>query len=164
MEYKLSWHFHIGRIALALAIIFFGYNIMLQGREFYVPLLHAWRRMLLPDSKNKINASLTYEELFLHVTQAMGGLMVFGGALIALNKRVAGGLFVLLALAFMVATQDNPMLIEYMKPKPQRNTIRLDDLARHISVIGAVLYLMIVPPVNDREDDHGDEGESKKTR
>ena len=59
--YKFSWHYHFGRASLALLLMFFGYNIFLQGSEFYKPLLHAWRVMLLPDSKNRINEDLTYE-------------------------------------------------------------------------------------------------------
>ena len=41
------------------------------------------------------------------------------------------------------------MLLEYMKPKPRIMKIRYDDLARHISLIGAILYMMAVPPVSD---------------
>lgn len=67
MSYKLSWHYNVGRVTLAICAMFFGYNMILDGKEFYVPLLHAWRRMMLPDSKNRINDSLTYEEAFLYV-------------------------------------------------------------------------------------------------
>ena len=63
-NYKLSWHYHFGRIVLALVMLYFGYNVLVQGQEFYIPFMHAARRMLLPDSKNRINESLTYEELF----------------------------------------------------------------------------------------------------
>ena len=75
--------------------------------------------------------------------------MMLAGFLIALNKRVVGCLFALLAISFMIATQDNPMLIEYLNPKPKGKTIRYDDLARHISLMGAVFFFMMVPPVID---------------
>ena len=154
--YRLSWHYHFGRLVFAACIIFFGYNVLAQSRDFYVPYLHAWRRMLLPESKNRINASLTFEEAFDYTIQAVGFLMIFGGALLALNKRVPGGLICLLALTFLLVTQDNPFLVEYIKPKPKVEKIRYDDLARHLSLIGAILFLMVVPPVEDLdpEKDH----------
>ena len=148
-NYRLSWHYHFGRMVLSLCLIFFGYNILTQGTEFYVPLLHAWRRMLLPDSKNRINKDLTYEEAFAMVIQAEGYLFMFGGFLMFLNKRVMGGIVCMLAISFMLATQDNPMLLPYIKPAPKNNNIRLDDLTRHVSLMGAILYMMVVPPLDD---------------
>ena len=41
--------------------------------------------MLLPDSKNRINANYTYEEVFKIVVQMEGGLFMLGGFLILLN-------------------------------------------------------------------------------
>ena len=61
-----------------------------------------------------------------------------------------GGLILILAMAFLFATQDNPILVEYLKPKPKSGTIRYDDLARHISILGAILFFMFVPPTEDR--------------
>ena len=69
-----------------------------------MPLLHAWRRMLLPDSKNRINASLTYVELFGYIIQAVGAMFMLGGSLIFLNQRVVGGIVCLTAIGFMIAT------------------------------------------------------------
>ena len=102
--YRLSWHFHFGRICLALMLCYFGYNMLLQGTEFYVPFLHAWRRVILPGSKNRINSGLTYEEAFGYVTQGVGALFILGGALVGLNWRVLGGMIALLAISFMLAT------------------------------------------------------------
>ena len=105
--------------------------------------------MLLPDSKNRINESLTYEELFVQVTQAVGVTFCVGGFFILINYRKFGGFICILAIAFMIATQDNPMLLDHIKPKPRVSKIRWDDLARHISLIGAILYMMAVPAVSD---------------
>ena len=41
--------------------------------------------MILPDSKNRINASYTYEDIFKIIVQVEGGLFMFGGFLILLN-------------------------------------------------------------------------------
>ena len=111
-EYRLSWHYHFGRIAFAFCLAFFGYNILVQGKEFYVPYLHAARRFVLPESKNRINESLTYEDVFVMVVQAMGGIMMLGAFLIGLNQRAIGGVFCILAILMMIGTQDNPLLID----------------------------------------------------
>ena len=41
--YKQSWQYHFGRILMALVLIYFGYNVFIQGHEFYIQYLHAWR-------------------------------------------------------------------------------------------------------------------------
>ena len=148
-EYKVSCHYKLGRALLACFLIFFGYNMYLQGKEFYSPLLHAWRKMMLPNSVNRINETLTYDELFTYVTQAVGGTFCLGGFLLLVNFRKTGGIICILAICFMIATQDNPMILEHIKPKPKNLKIRLDDLARHISIIGALLYMMVTDPCSD---------------
>ena len=149
--YKQSWQYHFGRIIMALVLIYFGYNVFIQGQEFYIQYLHAWRQMLLPDSKNRINKDFTYEEVFKIVVQVEGGLFMLGGFLILLNQRVAGGLICIFALIFIFATQDNPTLHPHIKHQPKHFKYRYDDLSRHISLLGAILYLMTVPPIVDPE-------------
>ena len=70
---------------MALVLIYFGYNVFIQGQEFYIQYLHAWREMLLPGSKNRINKDFTYEEVFKIIVQVEGGLFMLGGFLILLN-------------------------------------------------------------------------------
>ena len=41
------------------------------------------------------------------------------------------------------------MLIEHIKPAPVSKKVNLNDVARHLSLLGALLYMMIVPPVDD---------------
>ena len=84
-----------------------------------------------------------------------------GGALLALNRRIAGGILVLLSFCFLLATQDNPLITEFIKPKPRSDAIKYEDLARHVSVMGAVLFLMVVPADPDVDPDHE---KSKKKR
>merc|ERR1712060_164675 len=162
MGYNLSWHYHVGRIVLGLIIVLFGYYMYISGKEVYVPYLHAYRRMLLPDSKNRIDENWTYEELFALIIQVVGNLFMFGGVLLVLNRRVIGGCVILLSLIFLLATQDNPFLIEYIKPRPKSSAIRFDDLARHLAVMGAVLYMMVAPPCIDDEPEHVDDDENSK--
>ena len=162
MEFSISFNYTIGRVLFGLCALWTGYNMLVQGAEFYSPFLHAWRRMLLPDSKNKISDTMTWEKLNGYTTEAFGALMMVGALLILLNKRVMGAWLVILTLLFMVATQDNPFIREFIKPKPKHAKIRLNDLFRHVSLIGACLYMIAVPPYEKNEDVHHEEQEAKK--
>lgn len=53
--------------------------------------------------------------------------------------------------------QNNPYLIDYIKPAPKNKAYKWGDLARHISVIGAALLIMSAPKQKEREDEE-DEG------
>ena len=116
-----------------------------------MPYLHGIRRIISPLSKNRIQEGLTFEDVFGWIIQGVGGLFIAGGVFIAANKRVMGGLLSILAVTFLFVTQDNPMLVEYLKPKPKSMSIRYDDLARHISLLGAILFFMLVDPCIDPE-------------
>ena len=76
--------------------------------------------------------------------------MVIGGALIALGKK-AGGIFVMIVMLFMILTQDNPFIKEHIKPKPKTTKLRINDLTRHVSVVGACMYYMFTDPVEEPE-------------
>lgn len=60
-------------------------------------------------------------------------------------KKV-GALLVILGMLFCIATQDNPYIKDQIKPKPKSTRLRVNDLTRHISVIGACLFLMFTGP------------------
>ena len=66
-----------------------------------------------------------------------------------LNRRVIGGVMCLLALVCVMATQDNPFIIQYVKPKPQSQSIDFEEFSRHLSLAAALIYLMIVPDCDD---------------
>ena len=63
MQWKLRYHYNLARVLLALVVCFTGFQMLSQGAEFYSPFLHAWRRMIYPDSKNKIDENLTWEQV-----------------------------------------------------------------------------------------------------
>ena len=71
---------------------------------------------------------------------------MIGGALIALNKKV-GAVFVMMAMVFMLLTQDNPYIKDSVKPKLKTTKLRLNDLTRHVSVFGACLYFALTDAV-----------------
>ena len=143
---------HLGRVLFGLTVCFIGYNMIQDGPEFYSPFLHAWRRILVPDSKNKISDGLTYQDVNAYVTQFMGALMILGGLLTTLNKRSIGGFLIIQVMLFCLATQDNPYIKEHIKPKPKNMKLRLNDLTRHVTMIGACLYMMVTDLVPGSEE------------
>merc|ERR1719468_370987 len=58
----------------------------------------------------------------------------------------------MLTMVFMIATQDNPLIKEFIKPKPKYLKLRIDDLARHISIIGACLFILVSKPYPQPEE------------
>ena len=58
----------LGRVLFGITLCYMGYQMMVDGPEFYNQFLQAWRRIILPESKNKINESLTYEMLCTYAT------------------------------------------------------------------------------------------------
>ena len=66
-NYKFSYHYHAGRVVFALILVFFGYNMLQSGKDFYMPYLKAIRRIASPTSKNKIRDGLTYDDVFTYV-------------------------------------------------------------------------------------------------
>ena len=138
----------LGRILFGLSLAYMGYQMLMDGPEFYSQFLHAWRRMLAPDTKNRISAGLTFEDINGYITQTMASFLILGGILCAANKK-AGAFLVTLVMLFMIATQDNPMIKEFIKPKPKSMKWRLNDLTRHISVIGACLFMCVTEAYPD---------------
>ena len=91
----------------------------------------------------------------------MGVLLVIGGILTALNQRTKGPVLIIMAVLMMIATQDNPWIREHIKPKPKSMNIRMNDFFRHLSLIGACLFLMVTPPSEDEEEEHHDDKDKK---
>ena len=76
--------------------------------------------MLQPELTTQyLSEGMKYEDVFVQVCQAVGATFILGGVLIVLNRRVVGGVMCLLALGCVMATQDNPFIIEFVKPRPQ---------------------------------------------
>ena len=117
-----------------------------NGASIYSPFLHAWRRMLVPDSKNKINDSLTWDFINIQIIKATGGLMILGGLLILANLLRIGGAAVMVVLSFLMLTQDNPLIEGFIKPQPKANYTRTFDLTRHLSLMGVCLFMMVFSP------------------
>ena len=52
--------YHVGRIALGVIIMVIAAQMAQEGKQYYGQFLHAYRRMLMPGVKNRINETLTY--------------------------------------------------------------------------------------------------------
>ena len=125
--YKFSWHYNLGRVLIAGFMVFFGYNMILQGSEFYLPYIQALLKLGFPDSKfqGRFSDSYTYSQLFTLVVQAIGCTFCAGGFFIAINFRKIGCTICILATCFLLATQDNPLLLDHLKPAPAKKEIEL---------------------------------------
>ena len=45
------------------------------------------------------------------------------------------------------------MLMDYIKPKPKVNNLKMNDLTRHISLLGTCLFMMVCPEYQHDEED-----------
>jgi len=84
-------------------------------------------------------------------------MMALGGFLIVLNRKVIGPLLLILSVLFIIATQDNWLLKEYIKPAPKAKHYRWNDLCRHVSIIGAALLIMTTNEAPEEEDEEDKE-------
>ena len=57
----LNQQYYVARIVIALCCIFTGYQMILESKDYFIPLLHGWRTLILPASENRISADLTYD-------------------------------------------------------------------------------------------------------
>ena len=111
-SYPLSWHYHFSRLVIAVYAAVLGYSVYLNSQDVYVPLLQAWRRLLIESEQYQeplersqyFNETVKYEELFNLVFQGVGAILLGGAALIALNCRVVGASLCLMALGLIMVT------------------------------------------------------------
>ena len=45
-------------------------------------------------------------------------------------------------MLMIIAMQDNPLILDLIKPKPKYDSIKLNDATRHVAIIGASLFIM----------------------
>ena len=66
MSFVSRLEYHLGRTLLGLILIAMGFFMFQQGHPFYNKYVHAFRKMLLPDSQasqQALGLGLTYEQL-----------------------------------------------------------------------------------------------------
>jgi hypothetical protein len=112
MSGKISYH--IGRILLGMMLIGLGYFLYTSGHQQFDKYLHAVRKLILPDSQasSKIPyLEITYERLNQYLVKADGALFAISGILVIGGSNTLGGVLMLVATAFILATKDNPLLV-----------------------------------------------------
>ena len=144
--FATRWHLNFARVLMALAVVWTGLQMVENGGATYSPLLHAWRRMLVPELKNRISDNWTWEMVNTQIIKAMGCLMIAGGLLILVNLKKAGGAAVVVVLSFLILTQDNPLIKGFIRPKPKDNCKMMNDFTRHLSLLGVCLFMMFHSP------------------
>ncbi len=77
--------------------------------------------------------------------------MCTSGILIISGNRVLGPVLLIFEMEFLIVIQDNPFIVEYLKPKRKMNAfslgnvvnnIRWTDIASHFSVIGIAVLML----------------------
>ena len=73
----------------------------------------------------------------------MAMMMALSGLLIIFNRQILGPLFLLIVMAFLLATTDNPYLYDHVKPTMKNKNYKFSDLFRHLSLVGAAFLIMM---------------------
>ena len=138
--------FHTGRILLSFVVFAFGLMIIINGTATYNNYLHSLRKMYLPYSTGSHKVpyleTITYDELNQYLIKGFGSLFMLSGFLILLNRKIIGSIFLIIAMAFILVTKDNPWIESNMTSIQKEKNQRLWDFLKHISVVGAAFLLM----------------------
>ena len=79
------------------------------------------------------------------VIKAEAGLCFTASFLLAINQRFIAGIVSLMALAFLLLTQDNPCIKKYLTPGQISSNSNLTSI--HLALMGCTLFLMQVQSV-----------------
>lgn len=71
--------------------------------------------------------------------------MMICGILIMNGSKVYGPCLLIFEMELLLVLQDNPFIIEHVKPAPKTKNYRFNDLFRHLSIIGVAVLLMAAP-------------------
>jgi len=137
----LSCWYRFFQFLVGLIICILGWTTALHGGKNHWMKYLVFHKDVLPDP---------LETFVTNFCMFWGLLQVITGLLIACNCRKAGGLLLILNMVFIIIFQDMPD-IDGRKKFPQAHTgFKYSTLARHISVIGGGLFLMITEAPVDK--------------
>ena len=132
------------------------------GHEHFGPYFHAYRKWIYPELKNRLTPSWTFDDVCKLVVICHGVLMCLAGVLIAWGNRLVGPIILIFEMEFLMVLQDNPLIIDHLKPVPKNKNYKWGDLTRHLSVIGVAILLMAANPVKDQDSDEAEKEKKKK--
>jgi uncharacterized membrane protein YphA (DoxX/SURF4 family) len=77
--------------------------------------------------------------------------MILSGALMIIGFRKLGAFLLMYTMVFLMILQDNPYLVDYIKPAPKSKSYKWADLTRHLSVMGAGLLVLVARPEEKKD-------------
>jgi hypothetical protein len=77
--------------------------------------------------------------------------MILSGALMIIGFRKLGAFLLMYTMVFLMILQDNPYLVDYIKPAPKSKHYKWADLTRHLSVMGAGLLVLVARPEEKKD-------------
>lgn len=77
--------------------------------------------------------------------------MISAGALMIMGYRKQGAFLLMYTMVFLMILQDNPYLVDYIKPAPKSKQYKWADLTRHLSVMGAGLLVIVAQPEEKKD-------------
>ena len=116
----------------------------------------------MPDLKNRLTPSWTFDDVAKLVVIVHGVIMCLAGVLIALGNRLLGPILLIFEMELLIILQDNPFIIDHIKPVPKNKNYKWADLTRHLSVIGVAILMMAASPVKEESDAEPEKGNKKK--
>jgi hypothetical protein len=108
----------IGRVLLALSLLALSLMIFMNGTSYYGKYYHEIRKMLAPDSMashKALGTALTWDTLITYMIKANSGLFALSSIFILGNQRTLGAITLILAVAMVLATKDNPFMHSNLK-------------------------------------------------
>ena len=110
--------FTIGRILLALSLLAMSLMIFTNGTSYYGKYYHEMRKMLVPDSmasQQILGYALTWDNLITYLIKGNALLFALSSFFILGNQRSMGAITLILAVAMVLATKDNPFMKSNLK-------------------------------------------------
>ena len=98
----------------------------------------------MPNSKasDQAIAGLTWNELNIHLCNAIGACILLSGAMYLIGQKVIAGLLLTLSALAMAATKDNYWIISDVAAINREKPMRLENLCRDVSLIGVAVCFM----------------------
>ena len=114
-----------------------------KGHMMFEKYVHGFRKQHLSDThgSHQVFGVISWNALTVHLIQADGILFILSGVFLLLNKRSSAALMLIVALAFVLATKDNPVMQSNLKSIANEQAQRLKDFCKHASLIGAAVFI-----------------------
>ena len=139
--------FCTGRWIIGFLALLTGLQMLYNGQASYDESLHEFRKTFYPNTlaTNPVcsGTKLTWEEFNLYAIKGEAALFIISGALILLNRKCTGSLFLVAAVTFIFIVKDLPWLRHStLKSTRLERNEKLIDILKNLSMLGAAILLM----------------------